>query len=80
MKFGNWFAYFIVSIGLVVNSVRWWMEFSVGGGVYKLHYDIFHNQHNGPLVDTRKRTFYGLDQASISFAYRFDWTKKGGIR
>lgn len=64
----------------ISKSHRWWMEFSVGGGVYQLHYDIFHNQHNGPLVDTRKRTFYGLDQASISFAYRFDWTKKGGIR
>ena len=64
----------------ISKSHRWWMEFSVGGGVYKLHYDIFHNQRNGPLVDTRKRTFYGLDQASIAFAYRFDWTKKGGIR
>jgi len=64
----------------ISKSHHWWMEFSVGGGVYKLHYDIFHNQHNGPLVDTRKRTFYGLDQASIAFAYRFDWTKKGGIR
>lgn len=62
------------------KSNRWWLEFSLGGGIYKLHYDIFHNQHNGQLVDTRQRTFYGIDQASVAFAYRFDWKKKGGKR
>jgi hypothetical protein len=56
------------------------LEFSLGGGIYKLHYDIFHNQPNGQLVDTRQRTFYGIDQASVAFAYRFDWKKKGGKR
>ena len=61
----------------VSQNNRWWMEFSLGGGVYKLHYDVFHNEPNGQLVDTRKRTFYGIDQVAVSFAYRFDW-KKGG--
>lgn len=63
---------------------KWWMEFAVGAGAYKLHYDIFHNEHNGQLVDTRKRTFYGIDQVAVTFAYRFDWfknwIKKGGKR
>lgn len=56
---------------------NWWMEFSLGGGIYKLHYDVFHNEPNGQLVDTRKRTFYGIDNATVSFVYRFDWKKKG---
>lgn len=55
------------------------MEFSLGTGVYKLHYDIFHNEPNGQRIDTRKRMFFGIDQAAVSFAYRFDW-KKGGKR
>lgn len=61
----------------VSKNNRWWMEFSLGGGVYKLHYDVFHNDSNGQLVDTRKRTFFGIDQVSVSFAYRFDLEKGG---
>lgn len=61
----------------ISKNGKWWMEFSLGAGAYGLHYDIFHNEPNGQLVDTRKRTFYGIDQAAISFAYRFD-LKKGG--
>lgn len=64
----------------VSQNKRWWLEFSLGGGVYKLHYDIFHNEPNGQLADTRKRTFYGIDNVAVSFAYRFDLKKKGGKR
>lgn len=63
----------------ISQNRKWWMEFSLGAGVYKLHYDVYHNEHNGPHVDTRKRTFFGIDQATVSFAYRFD-LKKGGKR
>ncbi len=60
-----------------------YMEASVGGGIYKLHYDEFLNKHNGLKVGERKRTFYGIDQAAFSFVYRFDCgrkskAKKGG--
>ena len=62
----------------ISKNQKWWMEFALGAGVYKLHYDVFHNEHNGQRVDTRKRTFYGIDQVAVSFAYRFDLRKKGG--
>lgn len=52
---------------------RWLLEFSLGYGAYRLHYDIFHNEPNGRLVDTQKRTFYGIDHAAVTIAYRFDW-------
>ena len=63
----------------ISKNHKWWMEFALGAGAYKLHYDIFHNGHNGQRVDTRKRTFFGIDQVAVSFAYRFD-LKKGGKR
>ena len=64
----------------ISRNHRWWMEFSLGTGVYRLHYDIFHNENNGPYVDEKKRTFFGIDQVNVSFAYRFNLTKKGGKR
>ncbi len=58
---------------------RWKLELSVGAGVYKLHYDKFRNRPNGLLVTTEKKTYFGIDQASVSFSYTFD-LKKGGLR
>ena len=63
----------------ITKNHKWWLEFSLGTGVCKLHYDIFHNEYDGPHVDTRKKTFFGIDQAAVSIAYRFN-LKKGGIR
>ena len=63
----------------VSQNHKWWLEFALGAGACKLHYDIFHNDPNGQRVDTRQRTFYGLDQVAVSLAYRFD-LKKGGKR
>ncbi len=51
---------------------RWKMEFSIGAGVYKLHHDKFRNYPGGLLVDTEKKTYIGIDQASVSFSYTFD--------
>lgn len=53
-----------------------YMEASIGGGIYSLYYDEFLNETNGLKVSERKRTFYGIDQASLSFVYRFDCGKK----
>ncbi|MBP3373115.1 MAG: DUF3575 domain-containing protein [Bacteroidaceae bacterium] len=61
---------------------KWKIEFSAGAGVYPIHYDIFRNTpstKNGLLVDTKRKTYFGLDQASISLAYTFD-LKTGGKR
>ena len=64
----------------ISKSQKWWMEFSLGTGVYRLHYDIFHNEPNGKKVDTVKRAFFGIDNVAVSVAYRLDWKKKGGKR
>lgn len=58
------------------RNPRWKFEASVGYGIYKLDYDIFENRHNGPLVDRRKRTFYGVDNVAFSVCYTFDINKK----
>lgn len=66
------------------KNKRWKMEFSLGGGVYDSCYDKFHNttdSKDGLMVESSiKKTYWGLDQASISIAYSFDLKKKGGRR
>lgn len=62
------------------RNPRWQMEASVGAGIYKLDYDIFQNHHNGLIIDRRRRTFYGIDQAAFTISYRFDISRKGGER
>lgn len=62
---------------------RWKMEFTLGGGIYPLHYDKFRNTPNtkeGLMIESIKKTYWGIDQAAISIAYAFDLMKKGGKR
>lgn len=54
---------------------RWKMEFSVGAGYYPLHYDIFQNITNGPLLRTEKKNYFGVDHAAISLSYTFNLKK-----
>ena len=52
----------------------------IGAGVYQLHYDKFFNTNNtkdGLLVESIKKTYWGLDQAAVSLSYSFDLKKKG---
>ena len=52
----------------------------IGAGVYQLHYDKFFNTDNtkdGLLVESIKKTYWGLDQATVSLSYSFDLKKKG---
>lgn len=64
----------------ISKNNRWKMEFSIGAGAYKLHHDKFRNYHDGLLVYTEKKTYIGIDQASVSFSYTFDLKRKGGAR
>jgi hypothetical protein len=58
---------------------RWGMEFAVGAGIYDSKYDMFYNEENGPVYKTDiRKTWIGVDNASISFTYKFDVIKKGG--
>lgn len=75
-----------VSVGYrlpVSRNNRWWMEFSLGAGVYSRHYDKFHNTpitKDGLMIESIKKTYWGIDQAAVSFSYSFDLKKKGGKR
>lgn len=65
----------------ICRNGRWMLEFSLGAGVYSAHYDRFVNEPNGQLVDTHKKTWFGIDQAAVSVVYRFNLNKqKGGQR
>ncbi len=50
---------------------RFRLEFSIGAGAYKVHYDKFRNESNGLLTTTHKKTYIGLDNAAVSFVYMF---------
>ena len=60
------------------RSDRWNVEFSLGAGAYRLHYDKFHNESGGVYSSTVRKTFFGIDNAAVSFSYTFDLKKKGG--
>lgn len=62
---------------------RWRVEFSLGAGVYSIHYDKFHNTprtKDGMMTGSVSKTYWGIDQAAVSFSYSFDLKKKGGKR
>ncbi len=64
----------------ISGNGRWKMEFSLGAGAYALHHDKFRNHTNGLLSHTEKRTYVGIDQASVSVSYTFGLNRKGGAR
>lgn len=52
---------------------HWHLEAEIGAGVYNARYDKFINESNGPLVESNiQRTWIGLDNLAINFAYSFD--------
>ena len=62
---------------------KWNMEIAIGAGCYSLHYDKFHNTAStkeGLLVESARETYWGIDQAALTFSYAFDLKKKGGKR
>lgn len=75
-----------ISVGYrmpISKSDKWHIEFSLGAGVYSLHYDKFYNTPNtkdGLMIESIKKTYWGIDQAAVSFSYSFDLKKKGGKR
>lgn len=69
-----------ISIGyrlpLSKKHPNWKVEFTVGAGAYRLHYDTFYNVENGRLIGTHKKTYWGVDNAAINISYRFDLNKR----
>ena len=67
----------------ISRNNRWRMEFTLGAGVYSRHYDIFHNTpdtKDGLMTHSIRKTYWGLDQAAVTFSYSIDLKKKGGVR
>ncbi len=62
----------------ISENNRWKLEFSLGAGVYGLHYDKFRNIPNGFWVTAEKRTYFGIDRAAVSLSYTFGMKRKGG--
>lgn len=54
------------------KSGRWALECQLDAGVYHLKYDRFENKPGGQLVDTRSRTWAGIDNFAISIVYNFN--------
>lgn len=59
----------------VSRNRRWQMELSAGVGVYSLNHDKFYNQPNGLKAYTENKTYTGIDQASLSLCYVFDFKR-----
>lgn len=55
---------------------RWALEWSLGVGFYHLKYDRFENRHNGRLVDTKTRNWFGIDNASFSVVFNLTGEKR----
>ena len=68
-----------ISVGYrmpIAKNNKWHIEFTLGAGVYGLHYDKFYNVNNGKLVDTYRKTYWGIDNAAVNISYRFDLKKR----
>lgn len=64
----------------ISKNHRWSVELSLGAGVYYLHYDKFHNTPNtkdGLMIESIKKTYWGIDQIAVSFSYSLNVKKKG---
>ena len=51
---------------------RWNLDFVLGAGAYRFHYDKFYNEPNGALAGSVSKTYWGLDNAALNFSYSFD--------
>lgn len=72
-----------VSVGYrlpLTRNERWGVEFSLGAGVYGVHYDKFVNVPNGAYDSSVRETVVILDNAAVSFSYKFDLKTRGGKR
>lgn len=60
----------------ISKNDKWNIEFTLGAGVYDMHYDKFYNVKNGKLVGTYHKTYWGIDNAAVNISYRFDLKKR----
>lgn len=71
-----------ISVGYRMPFTRnnhWRVEFSIGAGAYRVQYDQFRNTsnpNNGVMTGSGKKTFWGIDQAAVTFIYTFNLNKR----
>lgn len=65
-----------IPLGRDKQHSRYGLEFSIGAGLLPLHYDIYYNVENGRLAGEDQKTYFGIDNAAITFTYWFDRTTK----
>lgn len=62
----------------ISKNKRWHVEFTAGAGYYHLDYNVYENTPNykeGKLVRSKKKNWFGLDQAAITISYSFPLTR-----
>lgn len=59
-----------------LGNGHWSLEGQIGIGVYHLDYTRYYNIANGQAVDSRHRTWFGIDNIALSFVYNFN--RRGG--
>lgn len=67
-----------LSYGYALNfgsSRHWGLEFNIGAGYMNYHFDTFDNVHNGRLMHTGKRNYWGITRVGVSLTYKF-WRRK----
>ncbi|CUP91007.1 Protein of uncharacterised function (DUF3575) [Bacteroides uniformis] len=52
-------------------SVHWGMEFALGAGYMRTHYDKFYNVENGILAEQASKSIWGITRLGLSFVYCF---------
>lgn len=67
-----------LSYGYALNfgaQKHWGLEFNIGAGYMNYHLDTFDNVHNGRLLYTKEKSFWGITRVGISLTYKF-WRRK----
>ena len=59
----------------ISDNSRWKLEMAAGAGIYPLHYNVFHNERNGLVHETRKKTYIGLDNVLLGISYQIPFKK-----
>jgi len=58
------------------HSARWCFQAQAGVGMYHLRYHRWDNRRGGQIVDIRSRTFFGVDNVSLSLVYHFKTSRQ----
>ena len=54
---------------------NWGVEFTIGVGYMNLVYDVYEGVHNGKLLRTESKHYFGPTRLGIDFSYRIDMKK-----